>query len=201
MEEGMNDLLVVKVGGSLYDWPDLGSRLRSYLDAVRAEAASALRIILVPGGGPTADAVRTLDRVHLLGDERSHRLALRAMTLNAHFIAALLPEALIIDDPFADVPSLGIVDVLPFLDADEERYGRTIPHSWDTTSDAIAARLAVAAEAARLVLLKSVTTDAGTANWDDMARRQIVDPVLPAILRTARHPIEVSLVNLRAWPR
>jgi aspartokinase-like uncharacterized kinase len=201
MEAGMNDLVVVKVGGSLYDWPELAARLRSYLAAARVEATSAIRIILVPGGGPTADAVLAFDRVHGLGDERAHRLALRAMSLNARFLAALLPEALIIDDPFTDVPSLAILDVVPFLESDEERHGMTIPHSWDATSDAIAARVAVAVEASRLVLLKSVTTDAGAETWYDLTRRNVIDPVFPAILQSAGRQIAVGVVNLREWPR
>ena len=84
----MTARMVVKVGGSLFDWPDLGPRLRQWL------AANAPReVILVPGGGPTADVIRTLDRTHGLGDEAAHWLALRAMAVNAELLAALLPGA------------------------------------------------------------------------------------------------------------
>ena len=49
--------IVVKVGGSLFDWPDLGERLCRWL-AVQEEK----EILLVPGGGPTADVIRDCQR-------------------------------------------------------------------------------------------------------------------------------------------
>src|SRR5439155_3520205 len=85
----MNEsLAVVKVGGSLYDLPDLGDRLRRWLSALAAP-----HVLLMPGGGPTADVIRSFDHRHRLGEEASHWLALRALAVNAHFLACLLPEA------------------------------------------------------------------------------------------------------------
>src|SRR5204862_6165233 len=86
-EEAMNTdagLVVVKVGGSLYDLPDLGPRLAAWLRTLVGP------VLLVPGGGAMADAVRHLDRYHGLGAEISHELALRSLTMNAWFLAALL---------------------------------------------------------------------------------------------------------------
>ena len=60
----------MKVGGSLYDLPDLGPRLRRWLDAHAPR-----EVIVAPGGGPFADVVRDLDRAHRLGEETSHWLA------------------------------------------------------------------------------------------------------------------------------
>src|ERR1700737_80612 len=79
--------VVVKVGGSLFDLPDLGPRLKSWLDELASFA-----VVLVPGGGPTANVVRELDRHHGLGEETAHWLALQALTFNAAFLAALLEE-------------------------------------------------------------------------------------------------------------
>jgi ELWxxDGT repeat protein len=78
--------IVVKVGGSLFDLPDLGQRLHAWL-AAQGHA----RMLLVPGGGPTADLIRAFDRRYGLGEEAAHWLALRAMALNAWILAALLP--------------------------------------------------------------------------------------------------------------
>ena len=78
-------LAVVKVGGSLYDLPDLGPRLRAWL-----KQAPAADFLIVPGGGPTADVIRDLDRIHRLGEEKAHSLALAALRLNAWFLATLL---------------------------------------------------------------------------------------------------------------
>ena len=60
---------VVKVGGSLFDLPGLGPCLRRWLDGLDGD------VILVPGGGPTADVVRTFDRRQVLGQEKAHWLA------------------------------------------------------------------------------------------------------------------------------
>src|SRR5437763_14345584 len=78
-------LTVVKIGGSLYDLPDLGPRLRDWLLTLTAS-----KVLLVPGGGPTADVIREFDRVHGLGEQVAHDLALRSLTLNAWFLAELL---------------------------------------------------------------------------------------------------------------
>src|ERR1051325_5490791 len=84
----MSDCCVVKVGGSLFDLPDLRQRMQRFLGDLDAQ-----RVLLVPGGGAAADVVRALDRVHGLGEEASHWLALQAMSVNARFLGALLPEA------------------------------------------------------------------------------------------------------------
>ena len=54
--------LVAKVGGSLFDLPDLRQRLNRWLVA-QADTP----VLLIPGGGELADAVRNLHRTHGLG--------------------------------------------------------------------------------------------------------------------------------------
>src|SRR5262249_34532604 len=77
--------VVVKVGASLNDLGDLRPRLECFLKELGTR-----EIVIVPGGGSTADAVRELDRCHNLGEETAHWLALHALKLNAHFLAQLL---------------------------------------------------------------------------------------------------------------
>jgi len=190
-------LTVVKVGGSLYDLPDLAPRLRRWLAAERAGG-----VLLVPGGGPAADVVREFDRRHHLGEEASHWLALRALSLNAHFLAALLPSARVLDDVEAcqrawQENSIPILDVFTFARADEARPGR-LPHSWAVSSDALAARVAVVTQACELVLLKSTTIPPGM-DWHEAGRLGWVDAVFAEVLRAASD-LRVRAVNLRAWP-
>src|SRR5215475_7098934 len=83
--------VVVKVGGSLFDLPDLGTRLADWLTGLKTP-----NMLLIPGGGQTANLVRAWDRQHQLGEETSHWLALRALTFNAHFLAGLLPGSQLI---------------------------------------------------------------------------------------------------------
>jgi aspartokinase-like uncharacterized kinase len=191
--------IVVKVGGSLFDWPELRPRLLGFLDKLPIN-----RMLVVPGGGPTANAIRHLDRLHALGEEASHWLALRAMALNAHFLAELLAPAQIVQDPAACSPAWrqgrrAILDGHAFARAEERDHpADVLPHCWAVTSDSLAARAAVVAGAMQLVLLKSVTVPPATT-WAEAARRGWVDPAFPKLVAQARGGFNVQAVNLRDW--
>jgi aspartokinase-like uncharacterized kinase len=180
----------VKVGGSLFDLPGLGPRLGRWLAALPAAG-----VLLVPGGGAAADAVRDLDRLHNLGDEKAHWLALRAMTLNAHFLASLLPELRVVESPEACGIGVAILDAFAFCLADERDHPGALPHSWAVTGDAVAARVAVVSGARQLVLLKSVTVPPAMA-WDDAAAAGYVDAAFADVVRAAPG-LEVRAVNFR----
>ena len=170
-------VVVVKVGGSLLDWPELPGRLSAYLESRRAD-----RLVVIVGGGRFADALRALDALQGLGEARSHALALRVLDLTAHLLASLLPGLAAVDD-LDDLPSAwssGLVPVLAprrFLDADD-RSPDPLPHAWTTTTDAIAARVAVRLEAEELALLKSVSLPNG-CDRAEAARLGLVDPEFP----------------------
>jgi aspartokinase-like uncharacterized kinase len=182
-------VIVVKVGGSLFDLPDLGGRLRAFLLELGDPDW-----LVVPGGGAVADVVRNFARNQGLDDEQSHWLALRSCSLNAHFLRELLPNAALLADPtVCRGPS--ILDSYAFIRADEGQPG-CLPHSWDATSDSVAVRAAVVA-CASLVLLKSVTIPEDQG-WDEVARAGYVDALLPALLLHLSAPVRV--VNLRTWP-
>jgi aspartokinase-like uncharacterized kinase len=184
--------IVVKVGGSLYDLPDFGPRLRRWLDGLDTRA-----VLLVPGGGTLADAVRELDKIHVLGDEKAHWLALRALTLSARFLVKLLPGTSILGDPWVcshvwERGQIPVLDAHEFALIDEGRAG-SLPHSWSVTSDSIAARVASLTEARQLVLLKSVTIAEGT-DWREAGRRGWVDEYFADAVG---NNLEVRTVNLR----
>jgi aspartokinase-like uncharacterized kinase len=185
--------IVVKVGGSLFDLPDLGPRLRDWLATLSTQD-----VLLVPGGGPTADVVRRFDRCHRLGEETSHWLAVQALALNAHFLAALLPDSDVVGDVDEGSGRPGgvcVLDAHRFALADEFRPG-CLPHDWSVTGDSIAARAAVVADARRLVLLKSVNIPEGMG-WAEAGRRGFVDPFFAEVSRG----LSVEAVNFRAWRR
>jgi aspartokinase-like uncharacterized kinase len=200
----MDDLkVVVKVGGSLFDWPGLGQRLEHWLKTLPSSW-----VLLVPGGGPTVDVIRNFERQHGLGEESAHWLALRALSVSAHFLAAVLSlrrsprPAVIADLQDADAiwsqRGLPILDPFRFAQEDEDRPGR-LPHSWSVTSDSLAARVAMRFQAQKLILLKS--TDIPN-DWMK-AERGIVDPYFEEIIRTDSQAIgstlEVSALNFRGW--
>ncbi len=99
-------LAVIKVGGSLLDWPELPGRLTAFLDG-RRTSKPAERSALIAGGGPAADLIRTLDRIHGLGDQTAHLLALHALDLTAILLAAILPGSSAVDRIEALADGLG----------------------------------------------------------------------------------------------
>jgi aspartokinase-like uncharacterized kinase len=193
-------LTVVKVGGSLYDLPDLRSRLQPWLSQ-----AKSTDIILVPGGGATVNVIRDFDRAHHLGEERSHWLALAAMRLNAEFLSRLLrsvdvmPHWNQIEMARSEGAQSFVLDAAAFGLWDRMTNPHAaLPHRWSVTSDSIAARVAVASEADHLVLLKSVTIPPGM-DWEEAGERGFVDEWFARTVRTALPRLQVSAVNLREW--
>ncbi len=180
---------VIKLGGSLLDWQELPTRFRRWL-ALQEPATN----VLIVGGGPVVEGLRTIDRVHRLSIEASHWLAIRAMSLTAQVAVELFPEAGLID-ALAQVDrtsggALQILDVEPFLRAEQGSAG-ALPCGWDVTSDSIAARVAVSLDTATLVLLKSALPVAGAESA--AAMKNYVD----AYFSTAARGLTVRFVNLR----
>ena len=201
-------MIVVKVGGSLFDSPALGPALRAFV-----ESLAPADVLLVGGGGPVADAVRELDRVHGLGEEAAHWLALRSLGVTRALLRALIAEEPNPPTPFpkreggAGVTppsllgkgvgglgsSLHILDPFTFAQEDETRPG-ALPHTWAVTTDSIAARVALVYRAERLILLKSVDVPPGTP-WEAAAASGWVDAHFPQIAPLLPCPVEV--VNFR----
>jgi aspartokinase-like uncharacterized kinase len=183
-------LTIVKVGGSLFDWPELVPRLTAWLGEQSG------RVVIVPGGGTLAHVIRDLDRHHNLGEEKAHWLALRAMTLNGELLHALLPGTARLDHPREnEIAARAILNVLKFAETDEERSEK-LPHSWSATSDSVAARAAIVADADRLVLLKSAPLPPGVS-WEEAGRRGYVDTHFAEVVRKSPR-LEIACVNFRA---
>jgi len=126
--------IVIKVGGSLYNQvPDL----------VPVLAAAKRPLLIVPGGGRFADAVRKM-RVE---EDSAHWMAIASMDQYGWYIASqgIMTTALL------EKPEWPVV----FLPYCKMRQHDPLPHSWDVTSDTIAAWVADFL-GLDLVLLKSV---------------------------------------------
>ena len=188
---------VVKVGGSLLDWFELPSRLVAFLNALQSRSPDG-RLLLIVGGGSAADLVRDLDRTHGIGDEAAHQLAIRAMDLSARFLAAILPGSILVDrlESLTVIETLEQIPVLlsgPILEEIERQDIVSLPRSWDSTSDSIAARIAVYLQAESLILLKSVPIPPD-ATRQLAARLERVDPLFPEVSRDIPY---VGYLNLR----
>ena len=151
-------LTVVKVGGAVCRDP-----------ATRAPALAAVsrylpgrRVLLIPGGGAFADAVRAAQRAQGFSDDTAHWMAILAMDQLARVIAGELERAQLINLRSEVTPVLDAGKVPVLAPHTWMRAADPLPHSWDITSDSIAAFIAGALGAVELVLLKPVdgATDA-----------------------------------------
>jgi len=141
---------VVKLGGSLLKHPN---HLDGVLHVV-STAAPGRRVLVVPGGGPFADVVREVDRRYRLSDAAAHWMAVLAMDQYAHLIVSRLAASAFVSMPseIAAAFDAGLVPVLAPSKWLRERD--PLPHSWDVTSDSIAAWVAGEVGARKLVLVK-----------------------------------------------
>lgn len=191
-------LAVIKFGGSLFDWPELSFKLTAYLQERRVRDPGE-ETVLIAGGGPAADWIRALDQIHGFGDEAADRLARHALDLTAVVLESLVPGSIVCNglETLQAAWDSGYVPILAsrqFL-LEIARHGRdALPASWEVTSDAIAARIAVFLEAGSLVLLKSAPLPEG-ATRRDAARLGLVDPMFPSVARSIPR---VEYVNLRS---
>jgi 5-(aminomethyl)-3-furanmethanol phosphate kinase len=149
-------IVVIKVGGSLLNRPDLSERLGSYL-ASHVDK----RFVLVVGGGVMADHLRDLDRIHSLGEPRSHALALEILKVTPRLLASLIPSTRVAHS-LSDLAKTWSACHTPILSprrllcADELlSHGNALPQTWSVTTDSISARLAILLGAESLILLKS----------------------------------------------
>jgi aspartokinase-like uncharacterized kinase len=145
-----DSLCVIKIGGGLTSIP---GALESVCAAV-ATASRSHRLVVVPGGGPFADAVRDFDRRVGVSPDAAHWMAILAMDQFAHVLAGRIPGAVLVEDPGAIQSAVGPGTVAVLAPSRWMRSADVLPHSWDVTGDSIAAFVAGALDAARLVLIK-----------------------------------------------
>ena len=149
---------VIKVGGALLDTRETFAWATDALSHAPRDGTT----LIVPGGGPFADAVRDVDRRIGLSADAAHWAAVLAMDQYAHVLADRVAFATIVDD--LDTPTPGCLPI--FAPYAWLRSHDTLPHSWDVTADSIAAHVARAVNATRVVLLK---LDTSTDPYFEMA--------------------------------
>jgi aspartokinase-like uncharacterized kinase len=146
-----SDLTVVKLGGSHALSPLLGR----WLAAIERAAG---QVVVVPGGGPFADAVRMAQPAMGFDDDAAHDMAMMAMAQCGRALTALVDGFVYADtmDAVRDAVANRQIPVWapwPMLRAHPD-----IPRSWDVTSDSLAVWLATALDARRVVLIKHRST-------------------------------------------
>ena len=142
--------MVVKLGGRLAAIPGALARAVAGVSAL----GQRLRVVVVPGGGSFADAVRDADRRLGLSDDAAHWMAILAMDQYAHLLAERIEGAVLVEEPGAVGAALGPGGVAVLAPYRWMRSADVLPHRWQATSDSVAAYVAGALDAAHLVLVK-----------------------------------------------
>ena len=191
MLESLAAPIVVKLGGSLAHDPSL----RRWLHELAGETTQ--RFVVVPGGGPFADAVRAAQGIWHFSDEVAHALAIAAMDQFGGILCAIEPRSvpcatrLQIESAWADT-RLPVWLPTRMMAGDPK-----LARNWNVTSDTIAAWLAIELEAAGLLLIKSCDPGTDSGDLGVLAAAKVVDPGLPAFL--ARHALAVRAVHKDRW--
>lgn len=135
---------VLKLGGSL-----IGSA-KTIVSRLSDLESKGYGFLVIPGGGPMADLVRELFSRYNLSDEAAHWMAILAMEQYAYLLADGTGAALTTEI----ANCVGVKILLPFNALMENDSG--LEHSWDYTSDAIAALVAARLDAG---LIKATDVD------------------------------------------
>jgi hypothetical protein len=167
--------MVVKLGGSLCNHvPDL----------VRAFLASARPLFIVPGGGMFADVVRRFP----LDNDSAHWMAIAAMDQYGWYVSSQgITATSLLQEPVSPVVFLPYCSV---------RKHDPLPHSWDVTSDSIAAWIADML-GLDLLLLKSVDGILEDGRLKEQVnipvKTEVTDPFfIPFVLRKR---IKTTIIN------
>lgn len=163
---------VVKIGGNPADW----EALPGWLDLL---ARAARPVVIVPGGGHFAGAVRDAQELWRFHDAVAHRMAVLAMDQYGLMLHGICPLLHLADEEIrlrahirAGLPTICLLAGLVL-------HRPEIVENWDVASDSMAAWLAVQLHAESLILVKSVGCHSGTIDTVGMAQDGLVDAAFP----------------------
>jgi 5-(aminomethyl)-3-furanmethanol phosphate kinase len=142
--------VVIKVGGALLSLDDAFPRFMTSINRISSDRS----FLVVPGGGPFADAVRSVDERHSLDSDDAHWMAILGMDQYAMLLASRIGNSELVHR-HGEIARARVRGRIPVL----APYGwlresDPLPHSWDVTSDSIAAWIAARVGARELVLIK-----------------------------------------------
>jgi aspartokinase-like uncharacterized kinase len=174
----MSAPVVIKLGGS-YAYSARAADRSDWLDAVDRCAGQA---ILVPGGGPFADAVRAAQRELGFDDSAAHHMALLAMEQYGCALAGGRPRFKLASSAEEIRHVLADDGVPVWAPARMALAAENLPESWELTSDSLSAWLAGMLGMSRVLLVKRVTASHMDLSAAALAAAGVVDPLFPRFL-------------------
>ena len=179
------NVVVLKLGGS----HALEPYLTGWLEAIAAEAGS---VVVAPGGGPFADAVRATQAVMGFDAAAAHDMALMAMSQFGRALQGLDPRFRLVRSVAAIRRALRERSI-PVWSPESMARSASLPATWDLTSDSLAAWLARRLGARRLVLIKHGRFPAEGVALGKLVADGVVDPLFPRYADCSG--LTVSLAN------
>lgn len=206
-------LTIVRIGGSLVDPGGTPCRdaIATHLRRCVLPPLARGHVIVVAGGGASAQAVRDEQAAMGFDDVTAHRMAVSAMQRNGWLVLGLLARIPGVPAPRAvhglsDVRSLttdgGSLDDPGRIGGQAGRLGvwlpepmvladASLPCTWSLTSDALAVWLAMQCRADALEVHKACEPSAALRNnATALAEAGIVDPLFPAMIDRAGRGLE-----------
>lgn len=142
-------MLIIKLGGSLLG----SSELLHWLSLVAKYGDG--KVVIVPGGGLFANAVREAQQISNTSDEVAHHLALLAMDQFGLLLAGLNSD-LVTASSELEIAERGWQHRgIIWLPSEMVLTDPSIPQNWEVTSDSLSAWLANKLGAEQLILVKS----------------------------------------------
>ena len=180
---------VVKLGGSLLHDP----LLPAWLSRLATQGAG--QVVIVPGGGPFADAARTLQKEWRVNELCAHNMAVLGMAQCAHLLHGIEPRLALADSEAGLRARLAEGRAAIWLPLTLQRDAPDALTNWDVTSDSLAAWLALRLGARGVVLVKSCPVPA-QATPAELAAAGIVDRAFPGYAeQCARAGIACSVLT------
>lgn len=180
---------VLKLGGSLLGQPEL----RSWLSMLAGNSDG--RVLIVPGGGVFADAVRDAQQVAGYDDAAAHRMALLAMEQFGLVMKSLQPDLTTVASELEIAERSWQHRAMIWMPSAMVLADETIPMDWSVTSDSLAAWLGAKLGADRVVLVKQV--DAGNRALPQLVAEGVLDQAFEKFAQQLACPVEV--VGKSSW--
>lgn len=124
---------IVKLGGSLQE---KGRALIRFISAYAEQKANT--VIIIPGGGHFVKRIRELSEQEVISDDAAHWMALLGMHQYGFYLADGTGIEIVESvEELSNVAHMGLLLPYNLLKADD-----SLPHTWNVTSDTIAAFVA-----------------------------------------------------------
>lgn len=145
---------VIKLGGSLIGQ----SELKDWLDALVKFGAG--KVVIVPGGGLFADAVRNAQVKTGIDDATAHQMAVEAMDQYATLMTSLNSNLVMASSSLEIAEHALQHRAVVWKPSKMVLADKGLPTSWDLTSDSLSAWLAAKLNAQHLLVVKSMSLSA-----------------------------------------